>query len=254
MANNDKRKPSDDFSITPARDEIASFQKTRSKSFISNLGEVPEVAAGGSSTSLKVTLAVVTIALIMTAVLAGFLQQRLKQAEKTIQLTEARVADLENRLSVTDESMGESAAAMKVKLRELDTEIRKLWDNVWKKSKQRLAALETKQQSHSKSLNNVKSFIDSTEQQLTKNAQTTASLSQKLTQLNSLNSKLASNEKKLKLLESSLENSNDKVNRFNTKIIKVERLSNENKERLDSVDNFRRKVNADLMKLSSGTP
>ena len=228
MANNDKRKPSDDFSITPARDEIASFQKTRSKSFISNLGEVPEVAAGGSSTSLKVTLAVVTIALIMTAVLAGFLQQRLKQAEKTIQLTEARVADLENRLSVTDESMGESA--------------------------ERLAALETKQQSHSKSLNNVKSFIDSTEQQLTKNAQTTASLSQKLTQLNSLNSKLASNEKKLKLLESSLENSNDKVNRFNTKIIKVERLSNENKERLDSVDNFRRKVNADLMKLSSGTP
>ena len=51
-----------------------------------------------------------------------------------------------------------------------------------------------------------------------------------------------------------MEKTNDKVNRFNTKLIQAERLSAENKERLDSVDNFRRKVNADLMKLTGGTP
>ncbi|MGK0441581.1 MAG: chromosome segregation ATPase [Pseudohongiellaceae bacterium] len=255
MATNDKRTPNDTFSITPAKDEIASYQKNQGKhSLARSLGEVPDVASSSSSTSIKLTLTAVTLILILTVALAGFLQQRLKMAEQTLQLTEARVAELESRLSVTDESMGESAASMKVKIRDMDGEIRKLWDNVWKKSKQRFSALEAKQQNHNKSLNNVKSFIDSTEQQLTKNAKTTRQLSQKLTTLDKLNNKQVKNEKKLQSLESSLENANDKVNRFNTRMIKNERLGKDNKERLDAVDNFRRKVNVDLMKLNRSTP
>lgn len=255
MATNDKPTRPDTVSITPARDEIASYKRTQKKGLLSGLGEVPDVQSGGaSSTSLKITLAFVVVVLVLTAVLAGFLQQRLKAAEQTLQRTEARVAELESRLSVTDESMGESSQAMKVKLREIDSEVRKLWDNVWKKTKQRLATMESKQQSHGKSLNNVKSFIDSTEQQLTKNAKITAGLSQKLKTLDQLSVKLASNNKKLKSLENNMESTNDKVNRFNTQVIKAERKVADNKERLDSVDNFRRKVNADLMKLSGGTP
>ncbi|WP_339668836.1 hypothetical protein [Dasania marina] len=254
MASNDNRPPHDNIAITPARDEIASYQRTQSKGALSGLGVVPDVASNGSaSNSLKITLAFVVVVLILTAVLAGFLQQRLKAAEHTLALTEARVAGLESRLSVTDESMGESSEAMKVKLREIDFEVRKLWDNVWKKSKERLEILETKQQSHDRSLNNVKSFIDSTEQKLASNDVVTNKLNQKLQTLDQLSNQLASNEKKLKAQESTLEKTNDKVNLFNNRLIKVERLSAENKERLDSVDHFRRKVNADLLKLTGGT-
>ncbi|MCR8923631.1 hypothetical protein NO559_12680 [Dasania sp. GY-MA-18] len=254
MANNDNRPPQDNIAITPARDEIASYKRTQTKGALNSLGVVPDVQTGGSaSNTLKIILASVVVVLILTAVLAGFLQQRLKAAEYTLKLTEARVAELESRLSVTDESLGESSAAMKVKLRELDFEVRKLWDNVWKKSKQRLEVLETKQQSHDKSLNNVKTFIDRTEQKLAQNEQVTTKLNQKLQTLDQLSSQLANNERKLKAQESNLEKTNDKVNQFNTRLIKAERLAADNKERLDSVDHFRRKVNADLLKLTGGT-
>jgi len=256
MSNNDKHSNPDSFKITPARDEIASFKRSQGKnSLASALGEVPDVqASGSSSTSVKLTLAAVLVILIATATLAGFLQQRLKIAEQTLQLTETRVAELEGRLSITDESIGESSAAMKVKIREIDSEVRKLWDNVWKKTKQRLEILETKQQSHTKSLSNVKNFIDNTEQQFVKNENIMDDLNQQLTTLKQLSTKLADNDKKLRQQENALENANDNINRFNTRMIKAERLAAENKERLDSVDNFRRKVNTDLMKLSTGTP
>jgi chromosome segregation ATPase len=40
--------------------------------------------------------------------------------------------------------MNQSGVAMQVRLKELDTEVRKLWDNVWKRSKERLDTLEAK--------------------------------------------------------------------------------------------------------------
>lgn len=240
--------------ITPAKDEIASYQRNQSKSALAQkLGEVPDVHVGSSSTNLKLVLASVIVVLVLTATLAGFQQHRLKIAEQNLQLTEARVAELEKRLSVTDESMTESSVGMKVKLREMDTEIRKLWDNVWKKSKQRLAALEAKQQSHSTSLSNVKRFIDNTEQKLASNEKVTQSLKQQLTTLSSLKNQQAANDKTLRRLESTIENSNDKINRFNTQLLKAESLSKENKERLDSVDNFRRRVNSEINHLK-GSP
>jgi chromosome segregation ATPase len=46
---------------------------------------------------------------------------------------------LEGRLMITDESMSQSSDVFQVRLMQLDSEVRKLWDNVWKKAKQRLA-------------------------------------------------------------------------------------------------------------------
>ena len=252
MPDNDKTKPQPSMKITPARDEIASYQRNQGKnSLAQRLGEVPDVNVQTSGTQVKLVLATVVIILILTATLAGFLQYRLKMAEQTLQLTEARVSELEGRLSVTDESMSESGVAMKVKIREMDTEIRKLWDNVWKKSKRRIETLEAKQQSHTKSLNNVKTFIDSTEQKLTQTATMTANLTQQLKTLNNLKNQQAAIDKKIRQLESTVENSNDKLNRYNTRIVKTERLGKEHKERLDAIDNFRRKVNSDLNRLKN---
>jgi chromosome segregation ATPase len=62
-----------------------------------------------------------------------------------LQLADAaqRVEKLEQRLSVTDESVNQSSVEMQVKIKEMDGEIRKLWDNVWKKAKEDLARHDT---------------------------------------------------------------------------------------------------------------
>lgn len=245
--------PPDPLKITPARDEIASYQRTQAKSSLANkLGEVPSVSSNGGS-GLKLILVGVSVVLLLTAVLAGFLQHRLKIAEQSLQLTQARVADLENRLSVTDESMSESSVAMQIKIREMDFEIRKLWDNVWKKNKERFAELETQQETLIKSVNDNKNFINKTEQKFIQNDKITDNLTQQLKTLAELKAQLTANNKKLRQQENIIENANDNVTRLTTRLVKAERLASDNKERLDSVDNFRRNINSDISKLKGTT-
>ena len=43
-------------------------------------------------------------------------------------------------------------AVQAAKIKELDSEVRKLWDNVWKESKKRLAALEATMYRHAENL------------------------------------------------------------------------------------------------------
>src|SRR5690606_9437288 len=95
-----------------------------------------KVEAGGTRSGTSPMLIVLLLLLVGWG---GWQQWQLLQAQQLQQAYQARVADLEQRLSVTDESMSESSVAMQVKLKELDSEIRKLWDNVWKRSKEQLA-------------------------------------------------------------------------------------------------------------------
>ena len=126
--------------ITPAHDEIASYQRSQAKSgLINSLGAVPDVPGGASSPASTTALVLVVLIVLATAGLSAYLYQKLQLAEQSIVNYELRISDLERRLSVTDESMTESSVAMKVKVREMDSEIRKLWDNVWKKTKSRMA-------------------------------------------------------------------------------------------------------------------
>ena len=70
------------------------------------------------------------------------LQGRVQLAEEKIVDYDMRIGDLEARLSDTDEGMNQNAELQAAKIRELDTEVRKLWDNVWKEASERLAKLE----------------------------------------------------------------------------------------------------------------
>jgi uncharacterized coiled-coil protein SlyX len=80
------------------------------------------------------------------------LQQQLDRAGSEMESYARRIGDLEARLSDTDEGMSQNAAVQAAKIRELDTEVRKLWDNVWKKSKERLAKLEASSASQGKKI------------------------------------------------------------------------------------------------------
>lgn len=236
-------------SITPSRDEIASFQRNKkSKGGIaSSIGEVPDVASqSSSSTGIKAVIALLFFALVGTAALAGFLQMRLAAAETTLVNYEKRLASLEERLSVTDESMSESSVAMQVKLRELDSEVRKLWDNVWKRSKQRFATIEKNVAKNETGLKNQQRIIDSAEQRLTKNKLVMDNLEGQLGVVESLRPAIEANKKRFMVLESNQETNSDKINSLSNKVVKLDRTAKDNTERLDSVDVFRRQVNSNI--------
>jgi chromosome segregation ATPase len=233
-------------SIVPARDEIDSFQRNQQgkAGLKGSLGAVPEYtnSGGGAATGLKALVVLLLVGLVATAALAGFLHSRLLTAESTLVQYESRLADLERRLSVTDESMSESSVAMKVKLRELDDEVRKLWDNVWKRSKQRFATIEKNIDSQQSALNKQGKTLASAEQQL-------ATLKQQVAGAGSLKAAVDANKAKLATLERNLENTSDKANSVSNQLVNIERLSNDNRERLDSVDQFRRQVNGNIVRL-----
>jgi len=89
----------------------------------------------------------VVIGLVAIAGLAFWsvrLNSQLQQAYVTLGEYQQSLAQLEQRLQVTDESLDQSSIQTEDKLSNLDTEIRKLWDNVWKRSKQQLEAHEAR--------------------------------------------------------------------------------------------------------------
>jgi chromosome segregation ATPase len=123
--------------ISAARDEVDSYQRARQPGRRSE----DRVAAKGSGGKGVVFLLILTWAVAGAA--GWFFYEEFQRASGDLANAQQRIADLEGRLSSTDESMSQSSVAMQVRLKELDTEVRKLWDNVWKKSKARIETLES---------------------------------------------------------------------------------------------------------------
>jgi chromosome segregation ATPase len=162
---------------------------------------------------------------------------------------------------VTDESMGESSAAMKVKVREMDSEIRKLWDNVWKKSKQKFAEQDALLKKHGQSIAASDAFVASTKQQMSKSDDVVAGLSQQIKKTQQLHSQVAENQLMLNQQEKSLELVADKSNRVSADVGKLDRRVKGTEEWVESINGFRRQVNRDLGtlkqnvgQLQGGTP
>ncbi len=240
--------------MAPAHDEIASYQRTKAKgSLAARLGEVPDVPGGRGGGGVSTTILVfVVLVLLATAGLSVFLYQNLSLAEQSIDEYELRIADLERRLSVTDESMSESSVAMKVKVRELDSEIRKLWDNVWKKAKKDLAKHEARLNQQQQSIAKNEGFISSAKAQISKNDTVVAELTTQLAKAEKMQLMISSNQQKLNQQEALLERTTDKANALSSSINKLDRRVKETEEWVESINGFRRQVNRDLSALKQG--
>jgi uncharacterized coiled-coil protein SlyX len=94
----------------------------------------PPASGGGGFVMFMLTVLV----LALTGA-SYYLYEQLTSAQKQLASGQGRIDVLEQRLSVADESITESSVSTQVKLKELDFEVRKLWDNVWKKQKDELA-------------------------------------------------------------------------------------------------------------------
>ena len=233
--------------MAPAHDEIASYQRNQAKGpLAASLGEVPDVPSEGGSSAPTGVLVLVILVLLSTAGLAGYLYQKLGVAEHAIQDYELRISNLERRLSVTDESMSESSVAIKVKVRELDKEIRKLWDNVWKKSKQQFAAHDAQLKKHQQSIGEVDAFIATAKKQLSRNAVVVTGLSTQLAKAEKMQSSVTANKRALGQQEARYESTIDKLNLLDSQVKTMSRRLKGTEEWVDSINGFRRQVNRDI--------
>ncbi|HCX27073.1 MAG TPA: hypothetical protein DHT34_05110, partial [Cellvibrionales bacterium] len=129
MPTRDPRRNNDDLSnipaMKPAHDEVVNRRRQ---------GRSSSSAVIPTQSSNRLGLLTLLIAIAASAA-AYYLYEENRAAAKVAMQTEIRIAALEAQLANTGDEMSQSDAAVRVRLKELDTEVRKLWDNVWKKSK-----------------------------------------------------------------------------------------------------------------------
>ena len=155
-------------SITPDKDQVEAFKKTRTYSSIPPSSaenysakprtQVQEEQKPASSSMLSKFSTLLIYVLIGGAAYWAY-QQNIK-TNAIINSAEQRIASLEHQLSATGEEMGESAIEMKVRIETLGKtsdklweEMDKLWASAWRKNQSQIKSL----QKSSKSLTNLSS-------------------------------------------------------------------------------------------------
>jgi chromosome segregation ATPase len=235
-------------SITATREGVSRRGSggTRSKSHKSR-GVNSRRASGGSRgySLLSRFLAAVSLAVAGVACAwAWQLQQELDVAGVEMGRYAERISDLEARLSDTDEGMNQNATLQAAKIRELDSEVRKLWDNVWKKSKERLAKLEASSTSQGNRIAEVEASMNSTETKLTGAASDIAKLKSVAGDLERLMASARAN-------QTEVERVADTLNRINLDLSKLSKRVEANEEWVGSINAFRKQVNANLSELQA---
>jgi len=204
----------------------------------------PTGGGGGSGVLVRLLL---LVALVGAAVACGWawqLQGQLAQAGQEMEAYARRIGDLEDRLSDTDEGMSQNAAVQAAKIRELDSEVRKLWDNVWKKTKERLAALEASSTKQGKQLATTATSVASSEARL-------ETMSQDLAKLKSVAGDLERLMASARTNQAEVERVADTLNRIDLDISKLNNRVTGSEESIKSIDAFRRQMMSSLTDLQA---
>lgn len=242
--------------MVPDRDDVASRQRQRSSTkgrpADSDRNE-PRAGRDGAEPSRagRGGPVVWLLALVALAGLgwAGYLQMQLMESQSLMAAYQLRVEDLEGRLSVTDESVNESSVAMQVKLKELDSEIRKLWENVWKKQQQTLEAQQAKLASLEKSLKAVQGSTGEVDKRLAQQASGMAEMRKQLERSAKAEATVELNKRKLEEQQVALESLGERLNRLAAEQTKLTQRVGTNEEWVQSINNFRRQTNRELVNI-----
>ncbi|WP_373083489.1 hypothetical protein [Zhongshania sp.] len=210
----------------------------------------PPPNSGGSGGFVMFMLTVLILAL---AGASYYLFDQLSSAQKQLKSGQGRIELLEQRLSVADESISETSASTQVRLQEMDSEVRKLWDNVWKKQKEELAQ-------HDASLITQKANLEKAEKRI---AALEAKLRTSDEQLAKIVKSYNSERESLTSMSGKLDRviAQAEVNRkqlldmgkqvasgggLDARVKDLERRVSQNDDWLDSINAFRKQVNRDI--------
>jgi|GWRWMinimDraft_6_1066014.scaffolds.fasta_scaffold20276_2 chromosome segregation ATPase len=245
--------PNDDLdyipSIVPTRDGAQPRSVGRSGAEKVQRSRNPDRSQSTSSavgTSLVARLAIL-IALIIAVVgcvWAWQLQAQLLEANEHIANYASRIGDLEARLSDTDEGMNQNAEVQAKKAAQLEAEVRKLWDNVWKETKDRLGKLEAANAGQNKSVKGMEASLSTTQSQLRE-------ASAEIVKLNSVAGDLARLMSSAKASQAEVERVADTLNRIELSLAKLDKRVAGNEEWVGSVNAFRKQINTSLSELQA---
>jgi len=227
--------------------DIPSFAANRDEAVSSApRGAIPARSATTRAGIGLATRLVLTVALAAAGVACGWawqLQTMLDAAQTQLKTTQARVADMEALLSDTDETVNKSAAAMGAQLRLLDTEVRKLWD-ARKISNASLLRLEKGAVTQEKQITGLNNKSTAQQARLDTMEQSLSALTKVAGDLE----RLAANAQRA---QTDVERLADGVNKANLERAALRKQVESNAEWIESINAFRRQVNANITALEA---
>jgi chromosome segregation ATPase len=260
--------PHDDLdhipSIVPTRDGIPGRGSARSKASNRNEGsrqpspQKPVVTERGTGLLPRLFIFVSLVVAVAACAWAWRLQMQLLQADERIADYATRIGDLEARLSDTDEGMNQNAEAQAAKLTELDKEVRKLWDNVWKEAKDRLGKLEAGNASQDKNISAVQGSVSAAQSQAKSTSAEVAGLKTEVAALKgeiaglkSVAGDMARLMSSAKANQAEVERVADTLNQINLSLAKLDKRVTSNEEWVASINTFRKQINTSVSELQA---
>jgi chromosome segregation ATPase len=208
-------------------------------------------SAGASNTVARLVTATALVAASVACVWGWQLRGQLAETQEQIEQYATRIGDLEARLSDTDQGMNQNAEVQAVKIAELEKEVRKLWDNVWKESKERLAKLEATATAQEKGIKTAQTGVANLQSQSKEATAQVARLSDDIAELKSISGDLARLMTGAKANQTEVERVADSLNRINLTLAKLENRVAGNEEWVASINAFRKQVNTSLVELQA---
>jgi chromosome segregation ATPase len=226
-------------SIIPERDELASYQRPNSGR------QAKKPSAGGAGLLARLFITVALVAGAVACAWAFQLQEQLQKADKLLSQYETRIKDLEDRLSDTDESVSQSSVTLQVKIKELYSEVDKLWASAWRKNKANIAANKKAAATNSANLTNYKKSLDGQLATSKSNAGKLAAVSTRVDKLDALAgsiSQMAENQRELEKL-------GDQLHKLNMDAAQLNKRVTTNEEWVESINGFRKQMNRNINSL-----
>ena len=227
--------------------DIPSFAANRDEAVSSApRGAIPARAPRAEAVMGLTARLVLTIALAVAGIACGWawqLQTLLDESQTQQKATQARVADLEALLSDTDETVNKSAAAMGAQLRLLDTEVRKLWD-ARKTSNAKITKLEKNFVTQEKQITGLNTKATNHSEQL-------AAMQTELGALTKVAGDLERLAASAQRAQTDVERLADGLNKSNLERAALRKQVESNAEWIESINAFRRQVNASIAELEA---
>ena len=224
---------------------IPSISATRDADSAMTSRELPRSYQETSGIGAFARLVLTTSIVVATVALAWAwqLQQELNHTRDSLERYSVRTGDLEDLLSDTDETVNQSATAMRVQLKRLDTENRKLWD-ARKVSNNKISKLEKTSSAQGSNLVIIKKTV-------TKNQKQLPILQEEVSRFTILAKDLTNLTASAKRNQVEVERVADGINRIDLEQAKLEKRVSENEGWIESINVSRRQVNGKLTQLEN---
>ncbi len=178
---------------------------------------------------------------------AGFLYWQLLETQKVLTEADARIAQLEGKFELSDDESAASVEMIQAKLKETDSEIRKLWGVSYDTNRKAIAANKSGIAQVKKVADSAKSSVKTETKTLNGEISLVSDLVE--AQQNSLSAIETSHQ----TLQQNYQSTNDALNSLETQRKEMDRRIKTNEQAIEAIDAFRRNVNQQLLQLRSGS-